>query len=201
MKLFKEICRKIYLTGKFYDQQINASGEKNYPAIIGANSLIEDDAFIQNSTADASKINIGSNCHIRGHLLVYKHGGEIQIGDYCFVGPQSKIWSSASIKIGNRVLISHNVNIHDNTSHPLDSAGRHKDFVHIRNIGFQENHNLPEKEITIADDVWVGFNATVFKGVNIGKGAIIGANTVVTKDVPPFAVVVGNPARIIKYST
>ena len=73
--------------------------------------------------------------------------------------------------------------------------------MHIRTIGFQDNINLSEKEIVIEDDVWIGFNSTILKGVTIGKGAIIGANTLILKDVPPYAVVVGNPARIIRYTT
>jgi acetyltransferase-like isoleucine patch superfamily enzyme len=55
--------------------------------------------------------------------------------------------------------------------------------------------------IVIEDDVWIGFNATVLKGVTIGRGAIIGASTVVTKDVPPYAIVVGNPQRQIGAAT
>src|ERR1700761_941743 len=103
MKLFKEICRKIYLTGKYYDLELNAKLKKSYPAIVGTDTRIEDDAFIQNSTNQVSRIKIGNNCHIRGHSMVLKHGGQIEIGDHCFVGPETKIWSSASIKIGNRV--------------------------------------------------------------------------------------------------
>ena len=49
--------------------------------------------------------------------------------------------------------------------------------------------------IVIEDDVWIGFNATILKGVKIGKGAIIGASTIITKDVPPYAIMVGSPAR------
>ena len=133
-------------------------------------------------------------------MIVFKHGGEITIGDHCFVGSNSKIWSAKKIHIGDRVLISHNVNIIDNNSHPLNAAERHKDFVHIFNIGLQDDVYLNEKEIIIEDDVWIGFNSTIFKGVRIGKGAIIGACTIITQDVPPYAVVVGNPPRIIKYA-
>ena len=61
--------------------------------------------------------------------------------------------------------------------------------------------DLNEKEVVIEDDVWIGFNSTILKGVTIGKGAIIGANCLITKDVPPFAVVVNRVQNeIIKYS-
>lgn len=162
---------------------------------------IDKEASIINHRGDRSKITIGDNSWITGQLMTLKHGGNIIIGRDCFIGQYSRIWSSTNITIGDRVLISHNVNIHDNISHPLNSEERHKDFLHVRHIGLQEKVNLPESEINICDDVWIGFNSTILKGVKIGKGAIIGANTVVTKDIPEMAVVVGNPARIIKYTT
>lgn len=162
---------------------------------------IDDVAGIANNRGDRQFIKIGNNSWIRGHLMTLKHGGEITIGENSFVGENSRIWSSIKVAVGNNVLISHNVNIHDNSSHPLDSAERHQDFLHVRHIGLQDTMNIGEAAIVIADNAWIGFNATILKGVTIGEGAIVGANAVITKDVPPFAVVVGNPARIIKYTT
>ncbi|MEN9949467.1 MAG: hypothetical protein RLY85_219 [Bacteroidota bacterium] len=170
-------------------------------AIIGNETQLFDGASIFNNLNDRSKIRIGNNCSIKGQLLLFAHGGEIVIGDYCYINQQAKLWSAKKITIGNRVLIAHGVNIHDNISHPKDSASRHKDIVHIQTIGLQKENFLHEKEIIIKDDVWIGFNATIMKGVTIGKGAIIGANTMVLKDVPDFAVCVGNPMRIIEYTT
>jgi len=164
-------------------------------------SNIGKDADIQNATGNKGNITIGSNTWIRGHLLVYNHGGNIEIGNDSFVGPGCKIWSAKQIKIGNRVLISHNVNIHDNISHPLNSMDRRKDFLHILKSGsLQSELDLAEKEICIGDDVWIGFNATILKGVTIGKGAIIGACALITKDVPPYAVVINESSqKIIKF--
>lgn len=162
---------------------------------------IDSSAQITNNRGDKKYIRIGNNSWISGQIMTLKHGGEIVIGENCFIGDFSKIWSSVKVTIGNNVLISHNVNIHDNISHPLDSKERHNDFLHVRSIGLQNEMNIGEAEIIIGNDVWIGFNSTILKGVTIGDGAIIGANTVVTKDVPPFAVAVGNPPRIIKYTT
>ena len=53
--------------------------------------------------------------------------------------------------------------------------------------------------ITVEDDVWIGANSVILPGVHINKGAIIGAGSVVTKDIPPYAIAVGNPAKVIKY--
>jgi len=171
----------------------------NNNAVIGEKTKIFEEANIANSLNDRTKIVIGYNSQIRGELLVFGHGGEIKIGSYSFVGERTKIWSAKKIIIGDRVLISHNVNIHDNNSHSLDAKLRHEDYLYISKIGLQKENNLDEKEIIIEDDAWIGFNSTIMKGVKIGKGAIIGANTIVTKDVPDFAVCVGNPMRIIKY--
>ena len=160
-------------------------------------------AHIKNNRTNKDFITIGSNSVIHGELLLYKHAGNISIGKDCFIGVDTKIWSAQNIKIGDRVLIAHNVNIHDNISHPLDSRLRHQDFVHIfsRNEGLQESIDLREAEIMIGDDVWIGFNSIIMKGVKIGNGAVIGAGSIVTKDVPDFAIVAENPARIIKYTT
>lgn len=170
-------------------------------ATIGSNTRIFSEAKISNNLNDKTKIVIGFNCDIRGELLTFGHGGEIIIGDYSYVGERTKIWSAMKIIIGDRVLISHNVNIHDNNAHPMDSLLRHEDFKHISTVGLQISNDLREEEIIIEEDVWIGFNSTIMKGVKIGKGAIIGANTIINRDVPDFAVCVGNPMRIIKYGS
>jgi len=199
-----KLIGQLYLIGR---QEANnlSQAEKNsilkYSATFDQSTFIDIDAEITNSTGDNSKILVGKNTIVRGHLQVFKHGGNVSIGEFCFIGLGTKIWSAKSISIGNRVLISHNVNIHDNNSHPLNSKERHLDFAHILRYGLRDENDLNEKEVIIRDDVWIGYNSTILKGVTIGKGAIIGAGTLVDKDIPDYAIVVGNPARIIKYST
>jgi acetyltransferase-like isoleucine patch superfamily enzyme len=168
---------------------------------IDKSSKILPTAGIRNYQRDKSKIQVGAFTMLAGELMIFKHGGKIAIGDDCFIGENTRIWSAKEINIGNRVLISHNVNIHDQNSHPLDSLERHKDYQLIFENGLPGNVPLNEKEVIIEDDVWIGFNSSILKGVRIGKGAIIGANTVITSDVPPYAVIVGNPPKIIKQTT
>jgi len=156
---------------------------------------------IVNAQNSPAKIKIGNGSYISGaELLIFRHGGQISIGEYCFVGPGTRIWSAERITIGDRVLISHNVNIHDNNSHPIDPVLRHQDFVHLCKEGYPSEANYNEKPISIGSDSWIGYNSIIMKGVTIGKCAIIGAGTIVTEDVPDYAVVVGSPQRIIKYS-
>ena len=65
----------------------------------------------------------------------------------------------------------------------------------IQRQGWEQN----KTGITVEDDVWIGANSVILPGVHINKGAIIGAGSVVTKDIPPYAIAVGNPAKVIKY--
>lgn len=119
------------------------------------------------------------------------------MGDNCSLSPYSRVISTKKIEIGNRVLIAHNVNIIDNISHPIDASLRHEDFMKSYTVGMQE-YDIKSMEIIIEDDVWIGFNSAILRGVKIGKGAIIGSGSVVTKDVKPWTVNVGNPLRCIR---
>lgn len=168
--------------------------------IIGEKSKFYVEAAVNNLQCKIEKIAIGNNTHIRGHLQVFEQGGQIEIGDFCYLGENSKIWSASEVIIGNKVLIAHNVNIHDNISHPINSEMRFKDFQRILGV---ENYSVQQfdlkpKAILIKDKAWIGFNSIVLKGVTIGEGAIVGAGSVVTKDVPDWTVVAGNPAKIVR---
>ncbi len=108
------------------------------------------------------------------------------------MGPQSKIWALDKITIGSRVFISHGVQIFDNNSHSLSASERHERFRELTEHGRHLTREaVTRKAITIEDDVWIGFNAAIMKGVTIGRGAIVGACAVVTHDVPAYAVVGG----------
>jgi acetyltransferase-like isoleucine patch superfamily enzyme len=171
----------------------------NVPITIGAGSVLMHTASINNAQADPSKIIIGCHTYIRGELFIFGHGGQITIGDYCYIGEHTRIWSARRIVIGNRVLIAHNVNIHDNISHPVDPQLRHEHYKRIITTGHpREGLDLGEREVIIEDDAWIGFNATIMRGVHIGRGAIVGACSVVTKDVPEMTIVAGNPAKELR---
>lgn len=160
-----------------------------------ANARIHPDATIdrygsiQNIRGAKDAIRVGAHTTVRGRLLTYGHGGLIILGDYCFVGPRTEIWSMDAIQIGNRVLISHDVNIHDGTGHSLDAAERHHHYKQILSSGHprtkSELPGLNSKPIIIEDDVWISFGATVLQGVTIGRGSVIAAGAMVTRDVPP----------------
>ncbi len=196
--LFGRFAKIIYFLGK-NEEQKKEQLTYQQQATIGNKVLIETGTIINNQLHDKSKILIGDNSWLnKAYLTIFGHGGQIIIGNNTFIGPNSCIWSAAKITIGNYVLISHNVNIHDNNSHSISHIERQKDFDYIRANGKLQSHNsLSEQEVVIKDNVWIGFNAVILKGVTIGEGAIIGANTLITKDVPAYAIVVGNPATVI----
>lgn len=157
--------------------------------IIGENSSFGDEASVDNHQASKSRVTIGANCFVRGRLMTYGHGGRIKIGDWCYLGERSEIWSMEEVSIGDRVLIAHDVNIHDGTAHSLSAAERHEHFRAILLKGHPKDRSqLPgvrSAPVVIEDDVWISFGVTILKGVRIGAGSVISAKALVTKDVPP----------------
>jgi acetyltransferase-like isoleucine patch superfamily enzyme len=156
-------------------------------------------ARIYNIRGSRSAIEIGKNTHVRGELLTFAHGGAIRIGEYCYIGEGTRIWSSQQVTIGDRVLISHNVNIFDSDTHPIDDpVARHEQFKAIITTGHPADLCLNEAPVHIADDVLIGCQVIVISGVTIGRGAVVGAGSVVTRDVPEYSVMAGNPAKVVR---
>ncbi|MDZ7960405.1 MAG: DapH/DapD/GlmU-related protein [Aulosira sp. DedQUE10] len=183
-----------------YGQQIDKYHSFCKNAQIHPSAKIDPKAGIANYSDDSELIKIGENSVIRGELIVFADAGKIKIGKCCYLGEGSRIWSADSIDIGDRVLISHNVNIHDTNSHPLEPLLRHQHFAKTMSdsIPVTNNFNIKSQAVVIEDDVWIGFNSTILKGVKVGKCSIIAACSVVTKDVPEFSIVTGNPAKVIR---
>lgn len=148
---------------------------------------------------DPAKIRIGPYTNIRGELCVYPYGEGIEIGEGCYVGKNSVIRAANSIRIGNHVLIAHNVTIIDTDSHEIDSRERALSYIKMLSEGHpKEPGNVLNAPIIIKDYAWISFNVSILKGVTIGEGAIIGAGSVVTHDVPDYCLACGNPAKVIK---
>lgn len=141
--------------------------------------------FMQTTRAS---IKIGDNLRVlRNCTLNTIEGGKLEIGDNVYVGEGTNISAYVHIRIGNYVTMGpHNIIT---------------DFSH--------DYRNPEtpirlqpwigKPIIIEDDVWISSNCTILPGITLGRGAVIGAGSVVTKNVPPYAVVGGAPAKILKW--
>ncbi|MDD2921511.1 MAG: acyltransferase [Anaerolineales bacterium] len=143
---------------------------------------------IDNITGHSSNAKIGDHTHIRGRVIVFPTG-KFQIGEWSYIGHRSEVWSQSLVQIGNRVLISHDVDIHDGTAHSMDAQERHEHFKYILSRGhpatWDDLPGIAAKPIIIEDDVWISFGVTILQGVTIGKGSVIAAGSLVTKDVPP----------------
>ena len=110
----------------------------------------------------------------------------VSIGDRCLIGRGSGIVGHFSIEIGNDVWTGHNVYI-------TDQNHGYEDIT--RPISQQSQ---PERAVKIGDGSWLGYGSVVLPGVTIGRHVVIGANSVVTHDIPDFCVAVGAPAKVIK---
>lgn len=130
------------------------------------------------------------------------------LGSKVLIDNNFKCWNMGNVTIGKLTYINHDVEI--DAQYETVTIGRYvligpHVYIGTGNHGYT-NHALPIQrqknlggKIRIGDDVWIGAKAVILPGVTIGRGAIVGAGAVVTKDVPPFAIVGGVPAKVIKY--
>lgn len=127
------------------------------------------------------------------------------VGKYSYGFQHSKIYSwgeGAKVYIGSFCSIAPNLSLILGGNHRVDWTTTYP-FGHINQKVFNsfngKGHPKSNGHIVIGNDVWIGLNATIMSGVKIGDGAVIACNSHVVKDVPPYAIVGGNPAKIIKY--
>jgi len=142
-------------------------------------------------------LTVGRNTTVEGDVFFENHNARISIGERTFVGGGSKLVAAESVAVGSDVLISWGTTIVDHNSHSLRFSERSNDVLDWRE-GRKDWSNVKTGATAIGDKAWLGFNVIVLKGVTIGEGAIVGAGSVVTKDVAPWTIVGGNPARVIR---
>lgn len=153
-------------------------------------------------------LKIGKRSIVNACFTFESQDGFIEIGDNCSIGSSAFVCRSG-IKVGNNVYVAFDSIFYDHNSHSLDYLERRKDqqreladkaagrfFITSKDWSV-----VSSKPIVIEDDAWIGMHCLILKGVTIGRGAVVGAGSVVTRDVPPFTVVGGNPAQILKRLT
>jgi len=184
--------------GRSYLARLNPKGYISPSATIyhadlklGANIFIDNDVMIFQDNK-GGPLEIGDRVHIhRGTFIQTGTGGCICIGEETHIQPRCQLsaYGGGSIQIGRRVEIAPNC-----AFYPYNHTIFHQESI----------RNQPcytKGGIIIGDDAWLGFGVIVLDGVRVGKGAVVGAGAVVTRDIPDNAIAVGTPARVVKMRT
>lgn len=143
-----------------------------------------------------SFLSIGDDTTCDSKIVFDRDTAVINIGERCFLGA-SLLVSAVGIDIGDDVMISWGVTIVDHDSHNVQFSLRKNDVVNWKQ-GSKDWTQVSQQKVAIESKVWIGFGVTILKGVSIGEGSVVAAGAVVVKDVSPWTVVGGNPAKLIK---
>lgn len=183
---------------KYLEYRKNNQFKKN--ATLLGKSTFKMKSMCINQSNNRDNIVIGKNCMIACQIYTAKTG-KVKIGENSYIGDLTRIGAIDEVVIGKYAVISNYVRILDNNNHPTEPIERYK----MSKSGFYNENwewsKSDHKPIIIEDNVWIGEFARICKGVHIGKGAIVAASAVVTKDVPEYTIVAGNPACVVKKLT
>ena len=137
----------------------------------------------------SGEIFLGEGVSLNGTVvpieMITYESGRIEIGEHTFINYGSSIAARASVKIGSYCHLGHYMFVMDNNQHDV----------------VRHNELPPSKPVIIEDNVWIGSKVVILPGVRIGSRAVIGAGSIVTKDIPPRCVAAGNPARVLRHLT
>ncbi len=169
------ISTRIKSSAEMQGRHLISLGEKNY---------IENYVFISGS---GRGIFFGNNVRVYRNSYLKCQRGEISVGNNCTFQPGCFLGGAGGIEIGDNVRVAPGVKMYSS-----DHKFENKEIPVYR-------QGIKLGKIVIEDDVWVGSNVVITKGVKIGRGSVIAAGAVVTKDTPNYAIVGGIPAKILKY--
>lgn len=165
---------------------------------LGHDTVVKGDHAFQRfrSRLDPALI-IGEHCTMDGVHFAIGERGRIQIGTFCYFC-NVILLCELELRIGNYVVAGWNTTLADSDFHPISPAARIQDAIACSPLGRgRPRPALPALPVIIEDDVWIGPNVTILKGVRIGAGAFIEPGSLVTQEIPSGARVLGNPARIV----
>ena len=171
---------------------------RSHSTFVGTGQSCTPNAFIALSGGSTKEdVIIHEHVDLYGRLVSYHHG-KIVMGPWSKIGPGTVVNCVNRVEIGKDTAIANNVLIIDNNTHPLCPADRR----YMRHTPHGSDERQPwhsaNAPIIIGENVWIGSNVRICKGVTVGDNAIIAANSVLTKNVPANAVAAGNPAKIVK---
>jgi acetyltransferase-like isoleucine patch superfamily enzyme len=154
---------------------------------------------------DDIALTIGDRCILMNQFVFESDRGKITVGNGVFINSGTMVISRSLVEIGNNVTIAWGCVIYDHNSHSISYLDRVKDqdqqLIDLPTGSLCAHKDWSKVEtapIRICDHAWLGFDVAVLKGVTVGEGAIIGARAVVTRDIPPWTIAAGNPAKVVK---
>lgn len=154
-------------------------------------------AFLRFRSRKQPALLLGHDCTMDGVHFALGEKAKVTIGDYCCFS-NVLLLCELELRIGSYVVIGWNATIADSDFHPISPAQRIADSIACSPLARGRSRpRIIMKRVIIEDDVWIGPNATILKGVRIGAGAFIEPGALVTRDVPPRARVQGNPAQVV----
>jgi acetyltransferase-like isoleucine patch superfamily enzyme len=165
------------------------------PAIIGENSAVY--ARIERRENGKGTIIVGRDCLIHGLLATERDSSIIRIANNVFINIATILDCVNSITIEDDVLIGYYCAVADSDNHSTSYSVRKDDLRKLRQ-GRYEWDTAKTAPVLICKGAWIGSYAIILKGVRVGVGSVVGAGSVVTKDVPDWTIVAGNPARIVR---
>jgi acetyltransferase-like isoleucine patch superfamily enzyme len=177
-----------------------------FPGRVPSNVKLEPDAFLETTYSfqlcrsrlpEAVRIGRGASIYL-GVMFDLGPEARVDIGDFTLMNG-SRIICNAEISIGKYCLMSWNTVLMDTRRLPLEIAARRRELEQVASRATRQPElEVAAEPIRIEDNVWIGFDTCILPGVCIGQGSVVGARSVVDRNVPPFTVVAGNPARIIR---
>jgi acetyltransferase-like isoleucine patch superfamily enzyme len=181
---------------KFYSYLITYLTQKKslISISVGANTQITGTI---DKRSKKSNIIIGENCLIQGNLVTETEESSINIGNNVFIGGGTIIDCVRSVTVEDDVLISYQCILADSNNHSISYSIRKNDLADWKQ-GKHDWSTTKSSQIKISRGAWIGVRTIILKGVKIGEGAVVGAGSVVTQDVPAWTIVAGNPARVIR---
>ena len=144
------------------------------------------------------EVHIGAGSLIAGYIATETEKSRIDIGNNVFIAGGTTIDCVTSISIEDDVLISYQCIIQDSDNHSTRYSLRKNDNAHWKKNQYHDWDVTPKGPVKLSKGSWLGARAIILKGVTVGEGAVVGAGSVVTKDVAPWTIVAGNPARVIR---
>jgi carbonic anhydrase/acetyltransferase-like protein (isoleucine patch superfamily) len=176
-----------------------------YAGTIPPNVVIDESAYVETTFSfhlyrseepEGVRIGRGASTYL-GTMFDVGPRGRVSLGEYALVHG-ARIICDAAVEIGDYALISWNVVLMDSYRVPFDPAGRRRELERVPGRRPRFLAGGEARPVRLGRNVWIGFDVCVLPGVTIGEGSVVGARSVVAEDVPPYTVVAGNPARVIR---